>query len=776
LYFLYRGYRDRRYFRSFGERLGWLPATYKRTAPGSIWLHAVSVGEIISSLRLVNELRAANPHIPIYVSTTTVAGRSIAEEKLAATVDGLFYAPIDYTSAVRRVLRRIRPAVFIVLETEIWPNLYREVKRAGCGLLIMNGRISDRTLARYRRFRLVFRAALSFPDAIFAQSESDRTRYLEIGAPADRVSVGGNLKYDAAAVEGSAPPQAVVDLIARIQPGPIWIAASTMPGADADDPDESEVVLSGFLDLATRYPRSLLIIAPRKPERFDIVFDALRARGIHRVRRSQLDPATSLELPGAMVLDTIGELASVFALADVVFMGGTLARRGGHNILEPAAASRPIVIGPHMENFAAIAQEFRAAGALVEIKTPSELAPAIDNLFQDPQRRAELGQLAAQLAERKRGVTARAVREILAVQDRAIPAWNLHGFGKSLLAPLSLLWIWGGALKQRKASRALETPVISVGGIAMGGSGKTPFVLMLARRLNVLGFQPAILTRGYGRQSLARMIVVEGGGSASTAATGDEAQIFVRSGDAHVGICSDRWRAGCAIEEASHTNVFLLDDGFQHRRLQRDLDIVLIDAFDPFAGGAVFPRGRLREPLAALARADMFVITRAQPGRHYQAIRERLGELNPNAPIFLSTVEPRRWIHAVTGQESQQPSGPVVAFCGLGNPDAYWQTLNQLGIHPVFTWSFRDHHLYRPRELRRLAAQARSHGAAALVTSEKDAMNLPADFAELIAPTELYWLEVETRLHDETALMHLVGRAIFTDRPRASQTLSKRQA
>lgn len=772
LYFLYRGYRDPRYFRRFMERLGTLPATYKRTAPGSIWLHAVSMGEVISSTRLIAELRAANPHIPIYLSTTTLSGRTIAEQKLTGHVNGIFYAPVDYAFAVRRVLRRIRPAVVVVLETEIWPVLYREVKRAGCALLILNGRISDRALPRYRRFRAVFRAALCWPDAIYVQSDSDRERYIDIGAPAARVIAAGNLKYDAAPTQ-AAPPAAVAQLMARLQPGPVWIAASTMPGADEGDVDENEIVLQAFAQLAHKYPRLLLILAPRKPERFDEIAGLLQARGIAHARRTRLDSATILPLPGILLLDTIGELATLFPLADVVFMGGTVARRGGHNILEPAFAARAIVIGPHMENFSAIAREFRAAEAVAEIRGAGELAPAVDALLSDSARRDQLGRLALDLADRKRGVTARAVHNILEAQDRAVPFWNQRGFRKALAGLLSLLWQWGGRLRGAHP-RPLSTPVVSVGGIAMGGSGKTPFVLMLARRFRDRGMQPAILTRGYRRRSLASMLIIEAGATLPASITGDEAQIFVRSRVAHVGICSDRWAAGHAMEGKERPDVFLLDDGFQHRRLERDLDVVLIDALDPFAGGAVFPRGRLREPLTALARAGMFVITRAQPGREYRGIRERLAAFNPAAPVFLATVEPARWVHAATSEETAQPAGPVAAFCGLGNPASFWETVALLGIDPVFTWAFGDHHVYKPLQIRRLAAQARRRGAAVLITTEKDAMNLPDNFARIIAPVELYFLQVETRVEKSADLLAQIENAIATARRRTSQPLSER--
>ncbi len=442
MYFLYRGYRDPRYFRNFMERLGSLPNSYKRTAPGAIWLHAVSVGEAISSARLIEELRAANPALSIYLSTATLAGRATAEEKLSAAVDGIFYAPIDYSFAIRRVLRRIRPAVVVILETEIWPNLYREIKLAGCSLLILNGRISNRAFPSYRRFKRFFQSVLGYPDAIYVQSAADRARYIGIGAPAERTHVFGNLKYDSAPSH-SKPPQAIADLIASTNPQQVWIAASTMPPVDSTDVDETAAVLAAFKELARTYPRSLLILAPRKPERFDEAAAAFRQHGIAYARRSHLTSATALDLPGALLLDTIGELASLFSLAGAVFMGGTLARRGGHNILEPAFASRPIIIGPHMENFTAIADEFRAAEAVVEIDAPGQLAAAIGALFEDPPRRAELGRRAYDVAERKRGVTARAVREIIAAQDRAVPYWHLRGVRKSMAGWFSLLWKWG---------------------------------------------------------------------------------------------------------------------------------------------------------------------------------------------------------------------------------------------------------------------------------------------------------------------------------------------
>lgn len=757
-YFLYRGYRDPEYFRSFAQRLGHLPPSFKRTAPGSIWLHAVSVGEVISSVPLIEHLRARNPEIPLYISTTTLAGRAVAQQKLRAMVDGLFYAPIDYAFAVRRVLRRIRPAVLVILETEIWPVLYRQVKRTQCGLLILNGRISDRTVERYRSMRWMFRHVLSLPDAILVQTERDRGRYIQSGAPGAIVRVGGNLKYDAHAP--TAGPSAFVgELIARLRPGSIWIAASTMPGLDSADVDEDRAVLRAFSELAQAHPALLLILVPRRPERFSLVAEKLRAAGVPYVRRSANRIGPGMSLPGVLLLDSVGELASLFPIAHVVFMGGTLARRGGHNVLEPAICGKPIVVGPHMENFPSMAEDFRANRAWMEIANESELAAAVLKLLADPALRAGIGARALQLARRQTGFATLAAVEILRAHDAALPNWNRTGPSTPILWILSRLWRLGGRLKQCRdvsKSRPLGTPVFSVGGITMGGSGKTPFVEMLAEKLHELGHRPAILTRGYRRRSLARSVIVKAGSSASCTLTGDEAQIFIRSGCADVGIGPDRWSTGSALERQLHPGVFLLDDGFQHRRLERKLDIVLIDALDPFSGGAVFPLGFLREPLEALSRADAFVITRAHPDRRYQAIRSRLHQLNSRAPVWTASLEPRYWVRHKTGERTLVIQEPVAAFCGLANPAAFWQTLSRLEVDPVFTWAFGDHHHYRPRELRRLAVQARSREVRILVTTEKDIMNLPDNALDLLAGVELYWLKIGTIVHQERELLTLI--------------------
>jgi 3-deoxy-D-manno-octulosonic-acid transferase len=759
-YFVYRCLRDPRYARGLSERLGGAPQSFQPTPPGAIWLHAVSVGEVISATGLLREIRERSPGTPLYVSVTTVAGRDIAEERLRGSVDAIFHAPIDYAFAVRRVIERVRPSVIVILETEIWPVLYREAKRGRCGLVIVNGRISDRAFPRYRRWRFLLSDAFERPDAILAQSEIDARRYIELGAPPHAVQVIGNLKYDAE--PGCAePPRMIASLIEKLRPAEVWIAASTMAGVDRHDVDEDDVVIRAFQELARGRPGLLLILVPRKPERFDEAEQKLRDAGVRYVRRTEDAFPPDLALPCALLLDSIGELASLFPLADVVFMGGTLARRGGHNILEPAAARRAIITGPHLENFRAIAAEFRERHAFLEIDEASELAAAVARLIDQPQLREELGARAAILAAEKRGVTRKAVTEILRQHDLAVPCWSQLSPARFLLWPFAKIWALESARRLRRKTahaRRLSTPVISVGGISMGGAGKTPMVDHLTERLSERGYHPAILTRGYRRQSIETTILIGAGEPASVRVTGDEAQIFVQSGYAHLGLGANRLATGRLLEEKYQPDVFLLDDGFQHVRLQRDLDLVVIDALNPFAGGAVFPLGALREPVSALARADVFVIMRAAHGRLYEGVRRELRSWNAHAPIFRARLEPRAWVNYGTRKPEQLPQGPVTAFCGLANPASFWGTLRSLCLPPVFHWAFRDHHHYSCDQVQRLAAQAQMHGSNVMLTTAKDAMNLPESAPGVLesAGVNLYWLEIGVQVENEDQLLDLI--------------------
>jgi 3-deoxy-D-manno-octulosonic-acid transferase len=655
----------------------------------------------------------------------------------------IFFAPLDYRSVVRRVLRRVRPAALVILETEIWPNLYREAKLAGASLLVVNGRISDRSLPRYRALRAFFAPALAQPNTILAQSEEDARRYLLAGAPPDRVHAAGNLKYDFTPPERgiAADLETFLDSLPGSQ---VWMAASTAQAVKPGDPDEDEAVIGAFQSLSADFPELLLILAPRRPERFEIVTEKLARAGVHFARRTALRP---VQLPGVLLLDSIGELAGLFARATVVFMGGTLSSRGGHNILEPAYFGKPVIAGPHMENFAAIADEFSSAGAIVRIAEAGDLAGIVARLLRNFSEAQAIGEKARALAFRRRGATDRIAEEILKACDQGVPHPRRTAAARLLLTPLSWIWSIGHRVRMARGlarAQSLRAKVISVGSLAMGGAGKSPVAAHLTEYLDGRGKNAAILTRGYRRESAGEAIVPKGD-ARSREQTGDEAQIFIRAGHAHVGVGADRFRVGLMMEKQFAPDLFLLDDGFQHVRLRRDEDLVLIDALDPLGGG-VFPQGCGTAGLERLIR-----------------------RYNSHAPIFRSRVIGQGFApaggfsispnSALTGGAA--PCGTIGAFCGLGQPRSFWRTLESvgesMGVEVAFRQAFGDHHRYTPSDLRRLAERASAAGVQTLATTEKDVMNLPPNAQELLQPHNLVWLKIGVEIESEEELLRHLG-------------------
>jgi tetraacyldisaccharide 4'-kinase len=711
-------------------------------------------------VEFIRRLRDVLPQTRIFVSTSTLTGREVAGKTLEGLAEGIFYIPSDYAFAVRRVLRTLRPSVVLVAETEIWPNLFREAKRTRASLALVNGRISDRAFERYRRQRWFFGPVLAQADAILAQSDEIARRFVAIGAPADRVRTAGNFKYDFEARTPD-PQSPVLAWIARIEPARVWIAASTTfeGGVDEDD-----AVLAAWQELRRRYPDLALILAPRKPERFGPVAAKLDAAGIVYWRRSA--DATDARV---LLLDTMGELAGLFSIADVVFMGGTLSIRGGHNVLEPALFGRPVIVGPRMENFQAIADEFHAAGAYVEIEDGQVLAEAVSRLLENRAEAEEIGRRAMACAAASRGASARTAAAVRELYAERIPRYRPALPWYPLARVLALAWRWGGKLKQEadlRAQKKLDLPVISVGNLAMGGTGKTPCVLRLAELLRDSGHRPGILTRGYKRHTPHDQLVLAPGAAVSAAQSGDEPQIFIRSELAPVGIGADRWRCGMLLRRHFDVDVMLLDDGFQHLKVARNLDIVLLDALNPFAGGVVFPVGRLREPASALARADIIVITRASDSDLACAVEHALKQWNPEAPVFRAWVEPREWVENRSGRRfpvAERPFGPAGVFCGLGNPLTFRHTLSGLGVEPLAWVDFEDHHRYRPNELRRTAHLLEAARAEAAVTTEKDAVNLCDGCDDLMSPLPIYWLRIGMKVEREEEFLAAVSEALKKD-------------
>jgi 3-deoxy-D-manno-octulosonic-acid transferase len=700
---------------------------------GAIWFHAVSVGEVIAISPLVERVKQEFPCAPVFVSTATLAGYETATTKFKTNV---FYAPLDYVFAVRHVLRTIRPSLLVVAETEIWPNLFRETSRTGCGLVIVNGRISDKMAPTYRKWSWFFGHILSHCDRIIVQSEQQLSRFLAAGALPERIAIGGNIKYDFNPYDSSAW------LTSFKGDSKLWIAASTT----ADDRVAEEDFV---IDTALHMPGWKLVVAPRKPDRFDEVAHKLERAGVTFSRRSRDELFGDI-----LLLDTIGELSGLFGLADAVFMGGTLAERGGHNILEPAYFSKPIVVGPHMENFREIADEFRACSAFIEIQSPSELKSAILRAAED----ASLGPRAKSCADARRGAVGRVMTALIGVYRKATPRYRRSLPGILFLWPFAQLWRLFRRRPVREQER-LDARVVSVGNITVGGTGKTPLVLYITQLFKDRGHRPGILMRGHGRSSHLARLLLEPGTGASVIHTGDEAQIFLRSGIAHLGIGKDRITAGRLLKEKFNLDTFILDDGFQQFRLARDLDLVLIDAMNPFGDENLVPLGRLREPISSIQRASVFVITRTECNRPTAGIERRLREYNRHAPIFRSRVVPEAWINAATGETYPPNAIPflrTLAFCGLGNPHAFWRTLEGLGIHPKETVEFPDHHRYSAREIRRMGLLVKALNLDALLTTQKDLVNFCESTDSIVAPAQILWLKIGLEIDNEAAFLKLL--------------------
>ena len=741
----------------------------------------------------------------------------MAVEKLSGKADAVFYAPLDLFFIVRRVLRQLQPRLVIVAETEIWPNLFRETKRIGAGLLLVNGRISDQSGPGYSRLRFFFRAVLRCPDRILCQSAADRDRFMAAGAPAATTTVNGNLKYDF--VPGATElPAALAEYLARLRPEALLVAGSTRE-------EEEKPVIEAFRLVAKARPRALLVVAPRHPQRFDETAELLAASGIPFLRRSELElgKPPDLPLPGILLLDSLGELASLYRTAHAVFVGGSLNGWGGHNVLEPALYGRPVVVGPHMQNFRDVAAALLSQGGMLQVADGNELGPALLRLIENPQDAQQLGERGRAVAEKERGATARAV-DVSAQLYRESRAQTLPAlWRRMLLGPLA--WIWGTVARARLTayrkgwlrSHRLNAFTICVGNLTTGGAGKTPFVAWLVEQLTRAGHSPGVLTRGYGRSSSQPMIVFPGD-SVEPTDCGDEALVllrhFERAGlNASIGIGAKRYEIGRRMPSlntaaaggaatavfgkhaSSHAgegapDVLVLDDGFQHLALERDVDLVLIDVTNPFGGGRMLPLGRLREPLSSLGRAGAIVLTRTEPGQRYEKLEARLRRLNPKAPIF------RSWTRATgvvsAGENSEAPLSSlagrrILAFCGLGNPESFWRVLRREGIPVAQRLVFGDHHRYSTDDLRKIADAAAAGNADLLLTTEKDVVNLPSGVggplphaAGRTGPAQLlrriHWLKIETHVEQGDELLRWIEEKITRQaQPRVSQSQARAQ-
>jgi 3-deoxy-D-manno-octulosonic-acid transferase len=397
-YFLLTGVLRGKYLVNFPARMGFYKS---RPATHDLWIHAVSVGETLAAQPVVARIMDQRPQTSIVFTTTTLTGQAQARRLYPeATVT---YFPFDFAFAVRRFLNQHRPRVFATLETEIWPNVTRIARQRGLRLILANGRISDRSLPRYRAFRMVVGSVLRKYDRILAREETDRDRFIAIGAPAEIVEISGNVKFDYEPDETPLEIGPVLEtLFARRK---VVVLGSTMEGEDEALLPEVERLLAEH--------HAFVVIAPRKPERFELVAGMLATSPLRFVRRSELDAESAVAEADVLLLDTFGELARIYRYATVAFVGGTLVPIGGHNPIEPAAAGVPVCFGPSMSNFREIAQVFLRNEAAAEVRDAAEVIDFAGSMLDNTNLRNQWGERARATVLQNRGASERTARRIV---------------------------------------------------------------------------------------------------------------------------------------------------------------------------------------------------------------------------------------------------------------------------------------------------------------------------------------------------------------------------
>ena len=402
-YLILRSFLTGKYRRNLASRLGLgLRDRVKRMNRRVIWVHALSVGEVLSSVSLIRSLREQFPEYELFFTTTSESGQEVARQRLASLNCRLYYLPLDLWWIVRKAVRNIGASLFVLVETDLWPNLFFCLASAGTPIVLVNGKVSDRSLPRYQLGRRFVSELFNHIDVLCMQSEEDGRRMRMLGVEASKVKVTGNMKFDQPLTESvETEREQLVKELGWIPPSLTWVAGSTHPG-------EEDIVLEVYTRLRKEFPNLSLILAPRSQQRFKEVLSLVKLRGWETARRSQLVGQNSRGVQlDVLVLDTIGELSRFYSLGNFAFVGGSLVDFGGHNPLEAAQRGLPVVFGPHMENFKAIAAILTESGGGCQISTEAELYGQIKNWLVAPAKCREQGKKAQAAMQPYQGAVAR---------------------------------------------------------------------------------------------------------------------------------------------------------------------------------------------------------------------------------------------------------------------------------------------------------------------------------------------------------------------------------
>ena len=763
-----------------------------------IWIHGASVGEIVATSPLVKQIRKSMPERPVLVSAFTVGGYNMAKQ-IIPEADAIIYFPLDLPFVAESLVKRIHPGVFMPVETELWPNFLRAIRERHIPVMMVNGRISEKSVKNYRYLYGIWDDMLNTVTRFCMQSSIDADYIAHLGADRKKIFVTGNTKFDQTYAEVTPEDLAKYRFELGLRDHyPIIVAGSTHPG-------EEKVLLESFKSVRDKYPHARLIIAPRKTARAEEIAKLASHYGYETGYRSKMkdEEGERKEYP-LLIIDTIGELGRIYAVGDVVYVGGSFSGTGGHNVLEPAAHAKPILVGPSMQNFKDSYALLSKVKACKMVANHSELTSEMLDIIKNDERRQQMGAASLQVIKENRGADVRSIHYLKELLDlTAVPAKeysvypittrNLtdegggrlrHGdaviqyiyriaygpdtpfMGWLLLAVLrgmSYLYKFGvccklnmyesGLLKKEK----LNCCVISIGNITVGGTGKTPTAQKMAAIIKAMGYRVVILNRGYRSHWGKELGVVSDGNKIFMTAyeAGDEAYLMAKTlPGIPVIIGKNRAVTGRYAVEKMNAEVIIMDDGYQHWQLERDLDVVLVDTLNMFGNGCVLPRGTLREPLQNLERGDLFLLTKTDQSSKLSRLqlRQTIAQYNANAPVIESIHHPKNfveiadWYKGISEniKDLEELRGKdVMVFSAIGNPSSFEQTLSSIGLNILEAVRYPDHHDYGMLEMQYINERASSLKAVAMVATAKDAVKIPTEFIYSAREIPLYILNMD---------------------------------
>ena len=785
--FMVRAVREKGFVERIRQSLGFFPehTLDKVEKKDCIWVHAASVGEIVATSPLIKEFRREFPKSPILVSVVTTSGYEMAN-RIIKDADAIIYFPLDLPWLAGHVLRRIRPRVFLPVETELWPNFLRTARKIHVPVMMVNGRISDKSVKQYKHLHSLLRNMIGTVKLFAMQSPIDAEYIMRLGAPQELVTVTGNTKFDQTYTDVSPEEkQKIIEEMGLSKNDGIFLAGSTHRG-------EEEAVLQAFKAVRETHPHARLVIAPRELLRTMEVVHLCRKAGFSVTTRTKLQNEAPQD-EDIVILDTIGELGKVYSIGDVVFVGGSLVPHGGHNILEPAAHGKAIIVGSHMFNFKDTYALFKNRDACLTVKNGEELAKQVTRLFDEPEHRHRMEEETRAIVRENKGASrksaillhqmlesyesspenrhhVRSTQKITNFQTYFIDlvhSKEVDGLFPHLI--MGILYIFSliyGLLVNIKLAgykygifqkQKLDCFVISLGNVTVGGTGKTPTAQRLARDIRDMGYRVVILNRGYRAKWHGEVGIVSDGKRLhmDAAEAGDEAYMLAKHlPEVPVLIGAERAKTGRYAMEHFGAEVAILDDGYQHWQLERDLDILLVDAVNVFGNGYILPRGTLREPISHISRADICLMTKVDQAAAGSCdyIRETVHRYNPEARIVESIHQPRcfipltEWYVNIASQGidiAQMRGKRIMAVSAIGNPASFEQTLSDLGAVIIESLRYPDHHDYAMSEMTDIFQQAENAGAEAIVITEKDAVKIPADVAREKWSIPIYVICVE---------------------------------